>query len=181
MIRRLIFVVRPALAIGFLGSMIGTAAAAPVCSVSQATQERILKTLCTSQGDTVPDKTCIAHSAENDIIEAIAYITLFERCGDRAVADQASRGLSRLYTAIGSLASCVGVDLDAEAMIAYGRARAKTNASGRACTANSENVFKGLQPNLAKYSAISADPKLLQSLFDQAGVTVDATGKVSEK
>ena len=182
MIRRLFLdAIHSAPAVVVLGLIAGTATAAPVCSVSQPTQERILKALCTHQGESAPDKACILKGAENNIIEAIAYITLFERCGDRAMADQASRGLSRLYAAIASLASCVDVDLDAESMIAYGRARAKTNANGRACTANSETVLKSLQPAIAKYAAISVDPKRLQSLFEEAGVTIDATGKVSEK
>ncbi|MBN9083236.1 MAG: hypothetical protein J0I16_17145 [Rhizobiales bacterium] len=171
---------RPTLAALFIALFANHAIAAPVCSVSQATQERILKTLCSNPGAT-PNPACITHDAESSIVEAIAYITLFERCGDRAFADQAARGLSRVYAATAALASCVGVDLDSEAMIAYGRARAKTNSSNLTCTANSETVLKGLRPNIAKYADVAADPNSLLSLYEAAGVSIDAAGKVTEK
>ena len=161
--------------------------AAPICQVSQAIQQRILFSICGELGShpAREGKSCILPTTSLNIQEAVIFTAFIERCGKRDFAEQAYRGIARVYGTFATMARCTGVDLDIDGMIAAARSKEAANSAGRACPPAQSDAAKMALAGVVKFWQAETDSNAMalieRGIYGEAGVAVDAKGNVTEK
>ncbi|MBP0579272.1 hypothetical protein J8I29_08145 [Labrys sp. LIt4] len=156
----------------------GAVLAGPVCKISKEGQQRILQTLCMHQAGETLTSACIgAEGMKMNILEATIFIESLNRCGppERKLAEMGFTGIAKIYGAQAAMARCVGVRLDVPSMIAEARSRAQKNGKGLPCPAGS--ALDHAKQTASRYAGWQS---LLPSLYQGAGINIDAGGNVSE-
>jgi len=163
---------------------LSNASAEPTCNISQKTQDRIPTIICGSSGDT-SSVDCILSTTKLNIGEAVIFTALIERCGNRNFAEQTYRGITRTYGAMATMARCVGVNMDIDAIVAEARSKELALAAGRTCPPPQSDAAKASVQPIIRYWQAETDAnfwaQITQDLYAEAGVAVDADGNVTEK
>ncbi len=170
-----------------------TAMAEPVCHVPQSKHDRILFSICGMVGDNsfqIQGKDCILPATKRNIKAAVLFTDFIERCGDKSAAGQSYRGIALIYGAMVPMARCVGVDMNIDGMIAEAKAKEAVRVvlqatKGTACPQKPSDIEQFFMQQISYFRRAATDQAFLaefiDQLYDEAGITIDLDGNVSEK
>jgi hypothetical protein len=160
------------------------AARAQQCNIAEEKKRIIRTALC---GDVAPEKEykfagsgCVLKSAQQRMADTALQIHAYQKCGEPLFAIRLGEATIKAMQFVQTLAVCSGERINIDQVFEQALKDAPVRYASLQCTALKDQLERR-KPIFEQLIQQANDPSTVESIYVKLGVTVDASGNVSEK